>query len=603
MDIIAEDASQDPENRAMVKSLFLKTGIMAVSGIGGEEKKEQSVYHMYWDYREPLSTLKPHRVLAVNRGEREGELEVKIDVDDDAASGLLQGRCGIHNNFHAAAIDDGLRRLLSPAVVRELRMDAAARADDHGIGVFSENLKNLLMQPPIKGTRVLGIDPGIRTGTKCAALDETGKFLDYFVVNQERDFDGAKKALAAAVKKHAVQLIAVGNGTASQDVRRAVSEAITENVLDVKYTVVDEDGASVYSASDTAREEFPELDLTIRGAISIGRRLQDPLAELVKIDPKSIGVGLYQHDVNRKKLSETLDEVVGSVVNNVGVNLNTASASLLRYVSGINTTLAKKIVKLRETAGKIVSREMLRKVPGMGPKTFEQCAGFLKIPESTEPLDNTWVHPENYRLAAEVLPIVKSGRTLDKGLRAELSGRYGVGDTTLNDIVGELAKPNRDPRDEIPKPVLQQNVLGFDDLSEGMRITGKVKNVVDFGAFIDIGIKETALLHVSEMADRFVEDPMSVLKVGDVRDFRIIGLDAARKRISLSLRREKRPDTDGGAVRAAKKQGTDTAGGRAGPQSTPGGKRTSGAPTTSPAPARSDTVYNPFADLLKKKKK
>jgi uncharacterized protein len=415
--------------------------------------------------------------------------------------------------------------------------------------VFSQNLRNLLMQPPIKGTRVLGIDPGIRTGSKCAALDETGKFLDYFVVMQEQKPDEARAAIAASVKKHALTLIAVGSGTASHEVREIVAQSISENSLACEFTVVDEDGASVYSASDVAREEFPELDLTIRGAISIGRRLQDPLAELVKIDPKSIGVGLYQHDVNQKRLSESLDEVVGSVVNRVGVNLNTASHALLRYVSGINSGLAKKIVKYRDEKGAIAGRDQLRSIPGLGDKTYEQCAGFLKIPESPNPLDNSWVHPENYALAEEILPIVKSGSDPSHEERAALKAKHNVGDATLDDIIAELKKPNRDPREGFPKPILSKGIIKFEDLAEGQKVTGKVKNVVDFGAFVDIGIKESALIHVSEMSDRFVKDPLEALKVGDVREFRIISLDASRKRIGLSLK------TEGGGQRGGPRGG------------------------------------------------
>jgi uncharacterized protein len=464
-------------------------------------------------------------------------------VDQDGAIALLKDRAWINNKYHADAIADGLVRLLSPAVVREIRSDAGEHADGHSITVFSTNLKNLLMSPPIKGTRVLGVDPGIRTGTKCAALDETGKYLDYFVIFQEQKAAEGGKAIAAAVKRHDLKLIAVGNGTGSHEVQLLVAKTIEEEGLDCAFTVVDEDGASVYSASDVAREEFPDLDLTIRGAISIGRRLQDPLAELVKIDPKSIGVGLYQHDVNQRKLSDSLDEVVGSVVNNVGVNLNTASHSLLRYVSGINAGLAKKIVKFRETSGVIAGRHQLRDIPGLGEKTFEQCAGFLKIPESANPLDNTWVHPENYSLAEELLPIVKNHGDVTRDIRLALKEKYKVGDTTLDDILVELKKPNRDPREGFPAPILQKGVVLFADLAEGMTVRGKVKNVVDFGAFVDIGIKESALIHVSEMSDRFIKDPMDVLKVGDVKDFTIISLDLARKRIGLSLK------TDRGAQR------------------------------------------------------
>ena len=392
------------------------------------------------------------------------------------------------------------------------------------------------MTQPIKGSRVLGIDPGIRTGTKCAALDETGKYLGYFLIKQVTDPEGSYKAINDAIDKYDIQVVAVGNGTGSQEVQAIVSKVISENYSDVMYTVVDESGASVYSASDVAREEFPDLDLTIRGAISMGRRLQDPLAELVKIDPKAIGVGLYQHDVNQKRLSDTLDEVVGSVVNQVGVNLNTASYMLLKYVSGINSSTAKKIVAYRDANGKITSREELKKVPGLGPKAFEQCAGFLKIAESSDPLDNTWVHPENYEAAREVLPLIQKGEKVPSDLIKQIAEKYNLGETTVNDIVEELQKPNRDPRDGYPAPIMQKGVVQFEDLKEGMKVTGKIKNVVDFGAFVDIGLHETGLIHVSELSDDFVKDPMEVVKVGDVREFTIIALDKDRRRISLSLK-------------------------------------------------------------------
>jgi uncharacterized protein len=616
MDIIAERLSQDPDNRTAVKRSYLSGGRLVVKGLGDEAKKAASTYQMYWDYSEPLSQLKPHRVLAINRGEREGELEASLSVDEDGAIALLQGRTRTFNRYHREAIDDGLRRLLGPAVLREIRSEASEFADGHGIDVFSENLRNLLMQPPIKGTRVLGVDPGIRTGTKCAALDETGKFLDYFLIYQERDAEGAKKAIAEAVGKHGLKLIAVGNGTASHETQEVVAAAISEARLDCEFTVVDEDGASVYSASDVARDEFPELDLTVRGAISIGRRLQDPLAELVKIDPKSIGVGLYQHDVNQKRLSDTLDEVVGSVVNRVGVNLNTASASLLKYVSGINTGTAKKIVKYRESNGQITARDQLKSIPGMGDKTFEQCAGFLKIPESANVLDNTWVHPENYPLAEEILGLVRGGGEPAADARKALKEKYGVGDTTLSDIVAEIKKPNRDPREGFPKPVLQKGVIKFEDLVEGMKVTGKVKNVVDFGAFVEIGIKESALIHVSEMSDRFVKDPMEALKVGDVREFRIISIDPARKRIGLSLK-------SGDARQAPRGVAQPPAAGAPGeggrrvvaarrPGAAPSAPAGAGRPEKSydrrpPQPRREaeddGMTYNPFAELLKGRKK
>ena len=558
-DIVAERVAQDSKNRETVHSLYMETGSIVTKGIvpdgqDAETVEKTSTYKMYWDYSEPLNQVKPHRILAINRAEREGALEVTISVDVDEAVKAIQKKYTINNKAFAEAIEDGVVRLLSPAVVREIRSDETDEADEHGIGIFSENLKNLLMTQPIKGSRVLGVDPGIRTGTKCAALDETGKYLGCFLIKQVADPEGSYKAINDAIDKYDIQVVAVGNGTGSQEVQAIVSKVISENYSDVMYTVVDESGASVYSASDIAREEFPELDLTIRGAISMGRRLQDPLAELVKIDPKAIGVGLYQHDVNQKKLSDTLDEVVGSVVNQVGVNLNTASASLLKYVSGINSSLAKKIVAYRDTNGKITSREDLKKVSGLGPKAFEQCAGFLKIPESSNPLDNTWVHPENYEVAKEVLPLVQKKEKISAELKKQLEEKYNVGETTINDIVEELAKPNRDPRDGYPAPIMQKGVLNFEDLKVGMKVTGKIKNVVDFGAFVDIGLHETGLIHISELSDSFVSDPMDVIKVGDVKEFTIIDLDTDRKRISLSLKSDAANRPAGGASSGAKKK-------------------------------------------------
>ena len=536
-DIIAEETAQDTENRKAVHDFFMATGLFEVKGIGDEEAQKTSVYQMYWEYSEALNQIKPHRVLAINRGEREGVLEVKINVDVDEAVARVQSRSVQHNKYHSEAIADGVVRLLSPAVLREIRSNLGEDADTHGITIFSENLKHLLMTQPIKGTRVLGVDPGIRTGTKCAALDETGKYLGSFVIYQHKA-EEAKAALLKAVKDYKVQLIAVGNGTGSHEVQEIVSDVIKTHCPEVLFTVVDEDGASVYSAGDVAREEFPDLDLTIRGAISIGRRLQDPLAELVKIDPKSIGVGLYQHDLNQKKLSEELDAVVGSVVNNVGVNLNTASASLLKYVSGITSGLAKKIVSHREKTGIFTDREQLHNVSGLGPKTFEQCAGFLKIPESANPLDNSWVHPENYPAAEVIYQIVRKNEPVTKEVRMELQEKYQLGEQTVSDIIEELKKPNRDPREDCPKPIMQQGVLLFEDLKLGMTVKGKIKNVVDFGAFVDLGIKETALLHISEMSDSFVSDPLEAVKVGDIVECRIIALDEARRRISLSRKSE-----------------------------------------------------------------
>lgn len=617
-DIIAEHVSQDSENRTAIHDLYMATGSIKSKGIVPEGQTEEqamktSTYQMYWDYAEPLNQVKPHRILAMNRAEREGALEVTIDIDVDAAIDLITKKTDTHNKYHKEAIEDGIVRLLSPAVVREIRSNESDEADAHGIGIFSENLKNLLMTQPIKGSRVLGVDPGYRNGTKCAALDETGKYLGFFKIFQEQDPEGAYKAINDAVDKYDIQVIAVGNGTGSQEVQAIVSKVISENYADsdVKYTVVDESGASVYSASPVATEEFPDLDVMVRGAISMGRRLQDPLAELVKIDPKAIGVGLYQHDVNQKKLAEQLDEVVGSVVNNVGVNLNTASYMLLKYVSGINTSTAKKIVAYRDANGKIMSREELKKVPGVGPKAFEQCAGFLKIAESADPLDNTWVHPENYDVAREVLPVVKAGGKIDNETRKTLCEKYNIGETTLNDIIDELQKPNRDPRDGYPAPIMQKGIVQFEDLKEGMKVTGKIKNVVDFGAFVDIGLHETALIHVSELSDNFVSDPMEVVKVGDIFEFTIIGLDKDRKRISLSLKSDAANRIGGassGSVKSSSektgerrkvvvvKKGSKPDSGKTVHRNEKNGQRGGGRSYGSD----DGMSYNPFAALLKK---
>jgi uncharacterized protein len=415
-------------------------------------------------------------------------------------------------------------------------------------------------------------------------------------------------AVRKAIKDYNIQLVAIGNGTGTREVQEIVAKVIGENFPEVMYTVVDESGASVYSASDTAREEFPDLDLTIRGAISMGRRLQDPLAELVKIDPKAIGVGLYQHDVNQKKLSETLDEVVGSVVNQVGVNLNTASYHLLKYVSGINGTLAKKIVAYRDAHGKITSREDLKKISGLGPKAFEQCAGFLKIPESSNPLDNTWVHPENYEAASQVLPLVQANSDVTATLKKELKEKYNLGETTISDIIDELKKPNRDPREGFPKPIMQKGVVTFEDLKEGMKVTGKIKNVVDFGAFVDLGIKETALLHISELSDTFVSDPMEVIKVGDIKECTIIGLDPDRRRISLSLKSDATSRIGSSGVSSSAPKSDAPAGAKRVVRVKPAGSSDKKPVTSRPNNDRPKQYqgsddgmsYNPFAALLKK---
>ena len=622
MDIIAEAVSQEPENRALVKSFYVKDGFVIVKGSGkpgkgDEDAQKLSVYQMYWDYKEALSKIKPHRILAINRGEREEVLDVTIDVDENIAVKLLQKKYVLYNDYHKTAIEDGLKRLLSPAVIREIRGDQGDAADDHGISVFSENLRHLLLQQPIKGKRVLGIDPGIRTGTKCAFLDDTGKYLDSVVIQNHKP-EEAKRLLLTGVRHYDVQIIAIGNGTGSREVQEIVSALIADNNLELLYTVVDEDGASVYSAGDIAREEFPDLDLTIRGAISIGRRLQDPLAELVKIDPKSIGVGLYQHDLSQKKLSDSLDAVVSSVVNNVGVNLNTASSSLLKYVSGINNSLARKIVQFRNEKGRITNRAELGSVPGMGPKSFEQCAGFLKIPESAEPLDNTWVHPENYNVARDIRHALTSTGTsaaaisgnLDSKTITMLKEKHGVGEITIREIEEELKKPGRDPREDCPMPVMRKDIINFEDLHEGMPVTGKIKNVVDFGAFVDLGIKETALVHISELSDSFIKDPLEAVKVGDVLEFRIINLDRDRRRIGLSRKSAgiaSAAGTQGHEAKAVKSEKEKVTSSR--PEAKPAYSKFSGqnrrddhrqGKERGTSSSDDGTMYNPFAEAFSK---
>ncbi len=530
-DIIAEELSLQIDLR---KTLKTKLDRSARLQIKGKKDAETSVYKMYYDYDMALSNLKPHRVLAINRGEKEGELKAKISYDEDMLFEIIKKREPIANLAHEEALRDGLKRLLLPSLTQGIRTELTEQASLHGVESFAINLHQLLMSPPIKKTRVMAIDPGIRTGSKIVLLDETGKYLHHFVIYQNRVAE-AIKLICDNAKEYKPELIAIGNGTGSHEVQEIVASAITDANLELQYTVVSEDGASVYSASPIAREEFPNLDLTIRGAISIGRRLQDPLAELVKIDPKSIGVGLYQHDLNQVQLSHSLDEVVESVVNRVGVNLNTASRSLLSYVSGISSKLAQKIVEFREENSGIQNRMQLKKVTGLGAKAFENCAGFLKIVGGENILDNSSVHPENYKVAKE---IQKDIAKITAGDFSSLQEKYGVGKATIVDIFEELKKPSRDPREDFPKPIMQKGVATYDDIKEGMMVQGKVKNVVDFGAFVDIGIKETALVHISELSDEFVSQPLKVIKVGDVREFRVLSMDQARKRISLTLKSE-----------------------------------------------------------------
>lgn len=574
MDILAERISQNAAYRTSLYTHIFSTSVVKVTG---NKEKNTSVYGMYYDYAEPLSTLKPHRVLALNRGESEKELDIKIDIDDISIFSVILEQISIQNDFHKEAIQDGIKRLLLPAVLREIRSNLTDNADSHSIELFASNLKNLLLQQPIKCSQILAFDPGIRTGTKVVVLDKHGKFLHYFTFFQNKSETESQSLILDALKKFNVELIAIGNGTGSYEVQTLLTQILQKNSLKIPMTVVDEDGASVYSASPIAKEEFPELDVSIRGAISIGRRLLDPLSELVKIDPKSIGVGLYQHDVNQVSLGEALDETVESVVNAVGVNLNTASYSLLRYVSGLKANLAKKIVSYRDLHGRFKNRMDLLKVTGMGEKTFEQAAGFLKIPDSEEALDNTWVHPENYALAQKIWPLLKKGE-LSKEEKTQLSEEYKVSVQLVKEISNELEKPSRDPREDYPGPCFQEGLRKFEDLSIGMSITGKVKNVVDFGAFVDIGIKESALLHLSEISDKYIKHPSEVLKVGDLISAKIIDLDKNRQRIALSMRSNSVPKKKNEKISSPK-------------QSVKQKQNNSQTP-----------VYNAFAELLKNKK-
>jgi protein Tex len=562
-DIIAERIAEDAEVRRTVRELMQRSATLGAKlAKNGADKDPDGKYQQYYEYNEPLSRIPPHRRLALNRGEKEGVLSVGIGVPPEVAERAVerlyvQGR-SIFEGEVRAAVADSLKRLALPSIENEIRATLTEEAEAHAIKIFAANLRQLLLQPPIQGKVVLGIDPGFRTGCKIAVIDPTGKPIE---VNQtiyphepQKDTAVAKKILTALIAKHKVEIIAIGNGTASRETESFVAELISSlPAPKPAYIIVSEAGASVYSASEIARQEFPNLDATQRGNISIARRLQDPLAELVKIDPKSIGVGLYQHDVDQKQLAATLDAVVESCVNYVGVDVNTASVALLKHVSGVNKKVAENIVAYREKNGAFKSRDALRKVPGMGEKTFEQAAGFLKIPSGQNPLDNTFIHPESYTAATKLLGLLADNATKKlpppdkvKSFRADLlknerkltetARTLGVGAPTLRDILDDLEKPGRDPREELPKPLLRQDILKMEDLQPGMILKGTVRNVVDFGAFVDIGVKQDGLVHVTEMSDRFVKNPLEIVNVGDVLDVRVLQVDARRGRISLSLK-------------------------------------------------------------------
>lgn len=536
MDIIAEIISDDAEYRDIIRKIAYEKGIIQTEAI---QREQQSVYEMYYDYKESVKSIANHRVLAINRGEKEKFLKVSLLLPDEEI--LLKLKSIIITDHDAdsckyleLAIEDSYKRLLFPSIEREVRSSLTERAEEEAIKVFALNLKPLLMQPPIRGKVVMGIDPGFRTGCKVAVVDDTGKLLStatIYPTEPQNKVEESKEELKTLIDEYGIDIIAIGNGTASRETELVVAELLGDLDRDLFYIIVSEAGASIYSASKVGQEEFPDLDVSLRGAISIARRLQDPLAELVKIEPRHIGVGQYQHDLNQSRLNQALTAVVEDCVNTVGVDLNTASASLLKYVSGISSRVAFNIVEYREQNGRFVNREQLLKVKGIGEKTFTQCAGFLRIPDGENILDNTAVHPESYDVAEKLLNMELAEDSIE-----QLSKKLDVGYHTLEDIIEELKKPGRDPRDEMPKPIFRTDVLKMDDLSEDMVLMGTVRNVVDFGAFVDIGVKEDGLIHISELSNRYVEHPKEIVQVGDIVKVRILNVDKTRGRISLSMK-------------------------------------------------------------------
>ena len=551
-DILAEAVSDEADYRAYIRKITFEEGQLCSEA---KDEKAESVYEMYYHYEEPVKKAAGHRILALNRGEAEKVLTVRIEAPEDRILRYLEKKILIHDNPYTTpvlkdVIADSWRRLIEPSIEREIRSELTEKAEDGAIRVFGKNLQQLLMQPPIAGQVVLGWDPAFRTGCKLAVVDATGKVLDTTVIYPtapQNKVAEAKAVLKKLIQKYGVTLISLGNGTASRESEQVIVDLIKELPVPVKYVIVNEAGASVYSASKLATEEFPNFDVGQRSAASIARRLQDPLAELVKIDPKSIGVGQYQHDMNQKKLSEALTGVVEDCVNRVGVDLNTASASLLEYVSGISKTLAKNIVAYREENGRFRNRRQLLKVAKLGPKAFEQCAGFLRISGGDNPLDSTSVHPESYEGAEKLLAsmglssadLARGGvQGLSRKVRdyGRLAEQLGVGEPTLRDIVKELEKPGRDPRDEMPRPILRTDVLEMKDLKPGMVLKGTVRNVIDFGAFVDIGVHQDGLVHISQMTDRYIKHPLEAVSVGDVVDVKVLSVDLQKKRIALTMK-------------------------------------------------------------------
>lgn len=552
MDIIAENISDTADYRTHIRDLTTRHGVLRTTA---KDPEAESVYEMYYDFSTPVSKMTGYRTLAVNRGEKEKFITVKIEAPVNDIISYLKKQIIVRDNpeteqILSDVIADSYDRLIAPAIEREIRNALTETAEGGAIKVFASNLQQLLMQPPIAGQTVLGWDPAFRTGCKLAVVDPTGKVLDTVVIfptAPQKKVAEAKKTVKALIKKYGITLISVGNGTASRESEMVIAELISELDTPVQYVITNEAGASVYSASKLATEEFPHFDVGQRSAASIARRVQDPLAELVKIDPKAIGVGQYQHDMNQKKLTEALDAVVEDSVNKVGVDLNTASAPLMEHISGINKTLAKNIVDYREANGRFNTRKELLKVAKLGPKAFEQCAGFMRINGGSNPLDATSVHPESYDIATALLSHIgyttddiASGRLKDLSKAAgnikKLAEELGTGTITLNDIIKELEKPARDPRDEMPKPILRGDVLEMKDLTEGMILKGTVRNVIDFGAFVDIGVHQDGLVHISEMSDKFIKHPLDVVSVGDIVQVKVIGIDLAKKRIQLSMK-------------------------------------------------------------------
>ena len=554
LDIIAEIISDEPKYRKQIKKFCYREGLIVTKA---SKENEKSNYEMYYDYKEAIKYIPSHRILAINRGEKEGFLKVSLEKPEDKILNyierdIIKGDTQFTTMLKETILDS-FRRLIEPSIDREIRSDLTDKAEEKAIKVFGKNSKQLLLGAPIKGKTVMGFDPAYRTGCKIAVIDETGKVLDYTTVyptEPQNDVEGAKKELLKLIEKDKVDMIAIGNGTASRESEMFVADMIKETSRDVHYVIVSEAGASVYSASKLATEEYPDINVSIRGAISIARRLQDPLAELVKIDPKAIGVGQYQHDVNQKKLSESLTAVVEDSVNKVGVDVNTATPSLLSYVSGINNTIAKNIVKYRDENGKLKNRKQLLKVPKLGKVAFEQCAGFIRIYDGDNPLELTAVHPESYEATEKLLAEIGFDKNdlKDKEKLEDLRNKLisinvektakelGVGEMTLGDIIEELSRPGRDPREDMPKPILRSDVLKLDDLKEGMVLTGTVRNVIDFGAFVDIGVKHDGLVHISEMSDKYIKNPSDVVSVGDIVKVKVINIDKERQKVALSMK-------------------------------------------------------------------